>query len=59
MQNVRAAMMPKSVLRMKSEVLLSEEAYNVLSHFDDHGDEAHGKEGCAVFGNSSELMSIS
>jgi hypothetical protein len=37
---------------MKSEVLLSEEAYNVLSHFDDHGDEAHGKEGGAVFGDA-------
>jgi hypothetical protein len=37
---------------MKSEVLLSEEAYNVLSHFDDHGDEAHDKEGGAVFGDA-------
>jgi hypothetical protein len=31
---------------------LSEESYDIFGHLDDHGDGTHGKEGCAVFGDS-------
>ena len=37
---------------MKPEMLLSEEAYNVFSYLDNHGDGTHYKECGAVFGDA-------